>query len=380
MRSHPMMDLDHLSFEVERFDWQADQLEIRGRWYGVHGRRFVRPTLHARVDGRRRRMLALLDHKPWSPDEAGTWIAAFAWRGEREELTSARLEVAPDIVFDLPLPGAVTPGTMLTPRAREARKPSPRPTPTAPKKPPAAIAPRAPVAAAPPADLARCPRRAAARVRRRRPPLRCRAAATAAAPPEPHAPTSPAPRRAEPSSPRAPAPIVAPPAPVGAEPTPPSRRAAPRARRRHFAAGPACGGGRAHDPRPRAAARGGALRARPSRRRPRGRAGATRRAVRAPVQRGGARRGGRSARGTTCRRRAGTRCRARPGSGRTRRRARRPAASAGAVEDGRGSGTGRPVDGPRWSRHRSSRWSCWRFSCSCCSNGRKAAIRRDRRV
>src|SRR6478735_380523 len=139
-----MTDLEHPAFELERFEWPADdRLELSGRWFGVHGRRFVRPTLHVRVDGRRRRMLALLDHKPWSPDDAGTWIAAFAWRGEREELTSARLEVAPDIVLDLPLPGELTAGTTLTPRAREPRKSPPGPKPTAPAKtqPPAVAAP-----------------------------------------------------------------------------------------------------------------------------------------------------------------------------------------------------------------------------------------------
>ena len=64
MPSHPMMDLDHLSFEVEGFDWRDDRLELRGRWFGVHGRRFVRPTLHARADSRR-------------PESGGTARAGF---------------------------------------------------------------------------------------------------------------------------------------------------------------------------------------------------------------------------------------------------------------------------------------------------------------
>src|SRR4051794_41105120 len=117
-----MADLAQLSFELERFEWAADdRLEVAGRWYGVRGRRFMRPTLHVRAGGRRRRMIALLDHKPWPADEDTRWVAAFAWRGAREEVTAARLEVTPDIVLELPTPGATEPGTTLTPRPRPTR-------------------------------------------------------------------------------------------------------------------------------------------------------------------------------------------------------------------------------------------------------------------
>src|SRR3954453_5279610 len=102
-----MMELDQLAFEVDHFDWpEDDRIEVRGRWFGVSGRRFVRPTLHVRIAGRRRRMLALLDHKPWSPDDESTWVAAFAWRGTHDGVSTARLEVAPDVILDLPQPGA----------------------------------------------------------------------------------------------------------------------------------------------------------------------------------------------------------------------------------------------------------------------------------
>src|SRR4051794_41897171 len=101
-----MADLAQLSFELERFEWAADdRLEVAGRWYGVRGRRFVRPTLHVRAGGRRRRLIALLDHKPWPADAADTWTAAFAWRGEHDGITSPRLQVAPGVVVDLPAPG-----------------------------------------------------------------------------------------------------------------------------------------------------------------------------------------------------------------------------------------------------------------------------------
>ena len=102
----PADPLADLAFEVERFTWTSDdRLEVTGRWFGVRGRRFMRPTLHLRVDGRRQRLIAVLDHKPWAADTEETWIAAFAWRGGREGIATPRLEVSPDLVLDLPLPG-----------------------------------------------------------------------------------------------------------------------------------------------------------------------------------------------------------------------------------------------------------------------------------
>ena len=69
----PADPLADLAFEVERFKWTSDdRLEVTGRWFGVRGRRFMRPTLHVRVDGRRRRLIAVLDHKPWAADAEQT--------------------------------------------------------------------------------------------------------------------------------------------------------------------------------------------------------------------------------------------------------------------------------------------------------------------
>src|SRR5919199_5945751 len=114
-----------LGFELERFGWAGDErLEVSGRWHGVRGRRFVRPTLTLSAGGRRRRLIALLDHKPWAAADEEAWTAAFAWRGAREEVTAARLEVAPDVVLELPPPGE-TPAEALirpAPRARPARR------------------------------------------------------------------------------------------------------------------------------------------------------------------------------------------------------------------------------------------------------------------
>src|SRR3954463_16190604 len=88
--------LAQLSFELDGFQWAGEErLEVSGRWFGVRGRRFVRPTLTLRAGGRRRRRIAGPEHKPWAAVEEVAWIAAFAWRGAREDIPAARLEVAP---------------------------------------------------------------------------------------------------------------------------------------------------------------------------------------------------------------------------------------------------------------------------------------------
>jgi hypothetical protein len=125
-------------FEVDRFEWtDADRLEVTGRWYGLRGHRFVRPLLTAEADDGPRRMLALLDHKPWAADDGEPWIAAFPWDGEPVEVTDVELAVAPSLAVDLPAPKA--PGQRRrradsTPRpARRgaAAAPEPEPEPSA---------------------------------------------------------------------------------------------------------------------------------------------------------------------------------------------------------------------------------------------------------
>jgi hypothetical protein len=92
-------------FDVERFGWTApDRLEVAGRWSGVRGLRFVRPTIDVPGDGSRRRLLALLEHKPWAPVDGEQWVAAFPWEGEPVALEGAVLAVAPSVVVALPAP------------------------------------------------------------------------------------------------------------------------------------------------------------------------------------------------------------------------------------------------------------------------------------
>jgi hypothetical protein len=93
-----------VSFEVDRFAWADGRLEVFGRWYGIRGRRFLRPTLDVEVDGIPRRMLAVLEHKPWAADDGEEWVAAFDWEGEPVALAVAELAVAPELAVVLPPP------------------------------------------------------------------------------------------------------------------------------------------------------------------------------------------------------------------------------------------------------------------------------------
>src|SRR5919199_797306 len=63
--SAPVPEAGAQTFEVVRFAWSApDRLELEGRWFGVRGVRFVRPTLVLVAGEEHRRALALLEHNP----------------------------------------------------------------------------------------------------------------------------------------------------------------------------------------------------------------------------------------------------------------------------------------------------------------------------
>lgn len=83
-------------FALESLAVEDEHLVVRGRWHGVTGRRFVRPAL--RVDGRRR-VVASLEHKPWTAEEGALWTAAFPHSGD--DFATATLEVAPDVTVVL---------------------------------------------------------------------------------------------------------------------------------------------------------------------------------------------------------------------------------------------------------------------------------------
>jgi TolA-binding protein len=107
MSTAPAPALPSVTFEVDRFEWASDdRLEVVGRWFGLRGHRFLRPTLDVEVRGERRRMLAVLEHKPWAAEEGEEWVAAFAWTGEQTRLDDAELTVSPDLAVQLPVPDA----------------------------------------------------------------------------------------------------------------------------------------------------------------------------------------------------------------------------------------------------------------------------------
>src|SRR3954467_9497123 len=94
-----------VAFEVERFGWTAaDRIEITGRWFGLRGHRFMRPALIVGAGDERRRLLALLEHKPWAADDGEPWTAAFAWEGPKVEVSIAEMSVAPSVAVELPSP------------------------------------------------------------------------------------------------------------------------------------------------------------------------------------------------------------------------------------------------------------------------------------
>jgi hypothetical protein len=96
-------------FVVERFGPAGDRLEVAGHWHGLRGRRFVRPVLWLHRGDTRRRLVAVLDHKPWAADDGDPWLAAFAWDGGPLDADRAELEVGRELVVQLPLPGHKAP-------------------------------------------------------------------------------------------------------------------------------------------------------------------------------------------------------------------------------------------------------------------------------
>jgi hypothetical protein len=106
---------ESLSFELDRFELDPEQgLEVRGRWFGVRGRRFVRPTLTMRIDGAKHRLLADLEHKPWPAEDGEDWVASFSSVPPAGDTRDVELSVARDIVIPLSTPTSVTSGRRRT--------------------------------------------------------------------------------------------------------------------------------------------------------------------------------------------------------------------------------------------------------------------------
>jgi hypothetical protein len=96
-----------VTFEVERFEPRGrGQLALSGRWFGLRGRGFVRPTLTLRNGADRQRSLADLEHKPWAAQDGELWEATFPYEAAGARPRHIELTVAPDITVALPLPGS----------------------------------------------------------------------------------------------------------------------------------------------------------------------------------------------------------------------------------------------------------------------------------
>jgi hypothetical protein len=95
-----------VAFQVDRVQLgRGNRCEVHGRWTGVRGRRFMRPALTLVVDGRRFRLLADLEHKPWAAEDGQPWMAEFACEFDAASVQEAELTVAPDITVSLPVTG-----------------------------------------------------------------------------------------------------------------------------------------------------------------------------------------------------------------------------------------------------------------------------------
>jgi hypothetical protein len=89
-------------FELEQFEViDGDRCEVRGRWLGIRGRRFLRPVLTFTVDGRSKRLLADLAGKPWAAEDGGPWHASFPCALADTELVGVELSVSPDLTVAL---------------------------------------------------------------------------------------------------------------------------------------------------------------------------------------------------------------------------------------------------------------------------------------
>ena len=101
------------------------RVEVSGRWFGVRGRRFVRPTLTLTLgdDGPQQRWLADLEHKPWAALDGEPWMAAFPVDVELAGASSIELSVAPDIEIMLRAPEGATGSAAASPVAAQARSP-----------------------------------------------------------------------------------------------------------------------------------------------------------------------------------------------------------------------------------------------------------------
>ena len=85
-----------VGFELDRFEMaDGERFEVGGRWFGVRGRRFIRPSLTLVADEEQRRLLADLEHKPWAAEDGEPWEATFPYEDGGRRLGRGRAERRP---------------------------------------------------------------------------------------------------------------------------------------------------------------------------------------------------------------------------------------------------------------------------------------------
>jgi chromosome segregation ATPase len=93
-----------VTFELERFEWAApDRLQVAGTFAGLGEADVKPPTLVLRGPEHTHR-LAVADDRSKPPQDGKRWAATFAWTEAPEAFDAAELELAPDVVVELPEP------------------------------------------------------------------------------------------------------------------------------------------------------------------------------------------------------------------------------------------------------------------------------------
>ncbi len=121
--AHQRVRAGRVSFELELLEVDGDRCEIRGRWFGIRGRRFMRPALTIFVGSEQTRLLADLAGKPWAAEDGESWSAAFPYPDDAGTLIRAELTVAPDITVTV---AGAEPGTGAAPVRTTGRPAAPK--------------------------------------------------------------------------------------------------------------------------------------------------------------------------------------------------------------------------------------------------------------
>jgi hypothetical protein len=114
-------DRAHETFALERFGWEApDRLELCGTFAQLRDVPLETPVLVVRGAERAHRLPAVSDGAAAPPEQGRPWRAEFAWQEAPEAFDGAQLELGPDLLIELPAPGASS-----EPRILDVRRTSP---------------------------------------------------------------------------------------------------------------------------------------------------------------------------------------------------------------------------------------------------------------